>query len=191
MEEILASIRRIIADDDSTESSSRASDPANSPPRAAAALPRMVPPAAAPEPATRDEEIDLMLARLHGESRSEPASEEPAPTQRLAEPPAHANRLGEAFERRAPDHHAPRTAGERRGALEEDSSLISAVTTAAVKSNFNTLAQAVHAPDGRTVEELVSDLLRPMLKAWLDENLPSMVEDLVRAEIERVSRGKR
>jgi cell pole-organizing protein PopZ len=37
---------------------------------------------------------------------------------------------------------------------------------------------------------VVSELLRPMLKAWLDENLPEMVERLVRAEIERVSRGR-
>jgi uncharacterized protein len=37
---------------------------------------------------------------------------------------------------------------------------------------------------------VVSELLRPMLKSWLDENLPEMVERLVRAEIERVSRGR-
>ena len=43
------------------------------------------------------------------------------------------------------------------------------------------------APGGN---EVVSELLRPMLKAWLDENLPEMVERLVRAEIERVSRGR-
>ena len=99
MEEILASIRRIIADDDSTDSASRASDTANSPPRAAATLPRMVPPAAPPsESATREEEIDLMLARLHGESRSVPASSEgSAPTERMAEPPAHADRLEFGF----------------------------------------------------------------------------------------------
>src|SRR6266487_2021693 len=39
-------------------------------------------------------------------------------------------------------------------------------------------------------EELVSELLRPMLKAWLDDNLPAIVERLVRAEIERVSRAR-
>jgi uncharacterized protein len=191
MEEILASIRRIIADDDSTESASRAGDAANAPPRAAAPLSRMAPPAAPPrESAAREEEIDLMLARLHGESRPVPASEEPAPTERMAEPPAHANRLAAAFERREPEPHAPRAAEERRGAL-DDRGLISAVTSAAVESNFNALAHVVHARDGRTVEELISELLRPLLKAWLDENLPSMVERLVGAEIERVSRGKR
>ena len=57
-------------------------------------------------------------------------------------------------------------------------------------SRINTLAQTTHPRGGRTVEELVSELLRPMLKAWLDDNLPAIVERLVRAEIERVSRAR-
>jgi cell pole-organizing protein PopZ len=40
----------------------------------------------------------------------------------------------------------------------------------------------------QTVEDLMKEMLRPMLKAWLDDNLPSLVERLVRAEIERVTR---
>ncbi len=40
----------------------------------------------------------------------------------------------------------------------------------------------------RTIEDIVRELLRPMLKSWLDENLPGMVERMVRAEIERVAR---
>jgi cell pole-organizing protein PopZ len=44
--------------------------------------------------------------------------------------------------------------------------------------------------NGRTVEELVSELIRPMLKTWLDDNLPGLVERLVRAEIERVTRRR-
>ena len=43
----------------------------------------------------------------------------------------------------------------------------------------------------RTIDDLVQDMLRPMLASWLNENLPSLVERLVRAEIERVSRGGR
>lgn len=42
-----------------------------------------------------------------------------------------------------------------------------------------------------SVEQLVMDALRPLLKDWLDRNLPSLVEDLVRAEIERVAQGSR
>ena len=39
-------------------------------------------------------------------------------------------------------------------------------------------------------EDLVKEMLRPMLKSWLDDNLPQLVERIVKAEIERVSRGR-
>src|SRR5262249_49978842 len=86
---------------------------------------------------------------------------------------------------RSPDR-APSGQAAREMAEE---SLISPATTAAVDSAFNTLAQTVLVQNGRTLEDLVRELLRPMLKTWLDDNLPNMVERLVRAEIERVSRG--
>ena len=44
--------------------------------------------------------------------------------------------------------------------------------------------------NARTLEDLVKEMLRPMLKSWLDDNLPGMVERMVRAEIDRVSRGR-
>ena len=69
-------------------------------------------------------------------------------------------------------------------------SLISATTSAAVDSAFNTLAHTVLVQNARTLEDLVREMLRPMLKSWLDDNLPGLVERLVRAEIERVSRGR-
>jgi uncharacterized protein len=72
-----------------------------------------------------------------------------------------------------------------------DRTLISANTTAAVDSAFNSLAHTVLVQNARTLEDLVKEMLRPMLKSWLDDNLPSMVERFVRAEIERVSRGGR
>jgi cell pole-organizing protein PopZ len=82
-------------------------------------------------------------------------------------------------------------AGER-GPMpgEEQVRLISNATSAAVDSAFNTLAQTVLMQNSRTLEDLVREMLRPMLKSWLDDNLPGMVERLVRAEIERVSRGR-
>ena len=68
--------------------------------------------------------------------------------------------------------------------------LLSPATSAAVDSAFNSLAQTVLVQNARTLEDLVREMLRPMLKSWLDDNLPGMVERLVRAEIERVSRGR-
>jgi cell pole-organizing protein PopZ len=76
-----------------------------------------------------------------------------------------------------------------QGAMGQEANLISHSTKAAVDSAFNSLAQTVFVQNARTLEDLVREMLRPMLKAWLDENLPAMVERLVRSEIERVSRG--
>lgn len=71
-----------------------------------------------------------------------------------------------------------------------DRGLISNETVKAVDSAFNTLAQTVIGQNARTLEDLVREMLRPMLKSWLDDNLPGLVERIVRAEIERVSRGR-
>ena len=62
-------------------------------------------------------------------------------------------------------------------------------TVSAVESAFNSLANTVLSNNARTLEDLVKEMLRPMLKSWLDDNLPGLVERIVKAEIERVSRG--
>jgi uncharacterized protein len=71
-----------------------------------------------------------------------------------------------------------------------DRGLISNSTMSAVDSAFNSLAQTVIGQNARTLEDLVKEMLRPLLKSWLDDNLPSLVDRIVRAEIERVSRGR-
>ena len=68
--------------------------------------------------------------------------------------------------------------------------LMSWQTATAVNSAFNALAQTVLSNNARTLEDLVKEMLRPMLQGWLDDNLPGLVEKIVRAEIERVSRGR-
>jgi len=68
--------------------------------------------------------------------------------------------------------------------------LLSSATSTAVNSAFNALAQTVLVQNARTLEDLVKEMLRPLLKTWLDDNLPGLVERLVRTEIERVSRGR-
>ena len=71
-----------------------------------------------------------------------------------------------------------------------DRGLVSSSTMAAVDSAFNSLANTVIGQNARTLEDLVKEMLRPMLKSWLDDNLPGLVDRIVRAEIERVSRGR-
>ncbi|MBA5776459.1 DUF2497 domain-containing protein [Stappia sp. F7233] len=73
---------------------------------------------------------------------------------------------------------------------EEAERLLSPTTDNAVHSAFSDLASTILTKNARTLEDLVKEMLRPMLKAWLDQNLPTMVERLVRQEIERISRGR-
>ncbi len=68
--------------------------------------------------------------------------------------------------------------------------ILSHSTVSAVESAFNSLAHTVLSNNARTLEDLVKEMLRPMLKSWLDDNLPGLVERIVKAEIERVSRGR-
>ncbi|PLW77668.1 PopZ family protein [Cohaesibacter celericrescens] len=68
--------------------------------------------------------------------------------------------------------------------------LVSDSTSDVVTNAFGDLTHTILSQNTRTMENVVEDMLRPMLKAWLDQNLPIMVERLVRAEIERVSRGE-
>jgi cell pole-organizing protein PopZ len=52
------------------------------------------------------------------------------------------------------------------------------------------LAQTIVVENARTLQDLVCELLRPMLKSWLDDNLPTVVERLVLAEIEQMVGSK-
>jgi cell pole-organizing protein PopZ len=74
---------------------------------------------------------------------------------------------------------------ERRGQL------ISREVNNAVHAAFNALAQTVLVNNSRTLEDLVRDMLQPILTVWLNDNLPGMVDRLVRLEIEQISARRR
>ena len=88
--------------------------------------------------------------------------------------------------------------GEEAGEDEEDG-LIADATRSAMQQNFAALTmlakpgkQPQIVRQGETsLEGLVRDMLRPMLSKWLDDNLPGMVEELVKAEIARIAGKKR
>jgi cell pole-organizing protein PopZ len=67
--------------------------------------------------------------------------------------------------------------------------LLSREATAAVGSAFNTLTETMKKHE-LSLEDVVRETLRPMLKSWLDENLPRVVERMVQAEVERITRGR-
>ncbi len=69
--------------------------------------------------------------------------------------------------------------------------LFSVHTDQTVSSAFNMLAATRLADNSEELLGLAREMIRPLLKSWLDDNLPTMVERLVRAEIERVARGGR
>src|SRR5690606_1243675 len=74
-------------------------------------------------------------------------------------------------------------AGEGRTMLMSDR------TGRQVAAAFGELSEAFAASRRRSFDEMAEEMLRPMLQDWLDNNLPTLVERLVREEIERVARG--
>jgi cell pole-organizing protein PopZ len=241
MEEILASIRRIIADDEAKPpAGEKAASPAVAAkpekPAAAAAGPKPVmtdippsaiaaaqaaaakaaaapvaapaPPPAAPAPAATNsqDDIDAMLAGLD-EATSEaeirpalPDSEVFELTDEMAVPAA----PQPSFRKIEPRNDLEFTESAAAKAMREPAfapafenpaapppqQILSRSTVSAVESAFNSLANTVLSNNARTLEDLVKEMLRPMLKSWLDDNLPGLVERIVKAEIERVSRGR-
>ncbi|WP_281407717.1 PopZ family protein [Methylorubrum populi] len=183
MEEILASIRRIIADD-------QAPKPAEVPPAPPAPPPadddvldlaEVAEPVRKPEPVAFDlPEIDFRMPEFEPEPEPE------------FEPPTAAKPDPFDFEPEPDPEPAPKMTQRVRAAVEEEVTerLVSSTTVDSVGQNFQLLAHTVLSQNARTLEDLVKEMLRPMLKSWLDDNLPHMVERLVRSEIERVTRGR-
>jgi cell pole-organizing protein PopZ len=184
MEEILASIRRIISDENGSEEPAPKPAPEREParpappPLASAAMPA-TPPPSAPPPA---EEQDVLELTEMVETKSEPvfkpvenpdlefrdqARRQLEPEPLIAAPPARA--------------------GSYPTRLDEQ--LLSQRASEAVSAAFGTLANTMFAEGSRSIEDVVREMLKPMLKTWLEDNLPGLVERMVRAEIERVSRG--
>jgi uncharacterized protein len=87
----------------------------------------------------------------------------------------------------APD---PEPVAEAPAPAPAPAALLSPASDAKIGASFEALAESLLARDKDLVERAARDMLRPMLKSWLDDNLPSLVERLVRAEIERVARGR-
>jgi cell pole-organizing protein PopZ len=196
MDEILASIRRIIQDEDVRKSGVRAAlgradeahptvadadrPAAGEPDRDAAAgvvVPATARQASADRPADKDNVVDLSVIQpVEPTGAAEPKANAALPPR--PEPP-----VRRPVEMRA----APPAAGR----APPPRPLMSPRSDAAVANAFQQLTTKMLAGSARNMEELVEEMLRPMLRNWLDTNLPPLVERLVREEIERVSRGRR
>ncbi|PCH80116.1 MAG: hypothetical protein COB90_09475 [Hyphomicrobiales bacterium] len=206
MEEILASIRRIISDEDTpdeepAEVEAAAEDDAG----VEMAVDDIDALFASDAPASSPEDDDPMADLMAAEEQDDDEDEELSLVEDdivFAEPevPEPANivepEMDVAFETPVPEPapvaqstFATSPVPENPAPVGMNDALLSAGANAAVGSAFGELAHTILTNNSRTLEDLVKEMLRPMLKAWLDDNLPIMVERLVRTEIERVSRG--
>ncbi len=221
MEEILASIRRIIADDQSLPTRARAEEAA-----AVEAAPASVhvlrvedssglkeqphdPESVEPAPAQLEHEDNAMMPQGLIAAPQFPSPEMPMPQPVAAAQPTpilsdrleaiHQQAHGEPAKQEiatrlggSDDYFDPPEEHDRPGALQADAGpLFSATTNSSVASAFNVLAASRLADNSDELLGMAKDMIRPLLRTWLDENLPSMVERLVRDEIERVARGGR
>jgi cell pole-organizing protein PopZ len=211
MEEILASIRRIISDDQSNATShdyGRSETKAVSAPepQASSAVPKW-PYADAVRENNRPNEI-ASEERHAVSSGTHPAERRrgDVPFKQVQSDPRQFFSRQPDFKQAEPTPHEfvdigfrPRLDDETEKPLTRpsaepvpvDTPLVSPATDAAVATSFNALFASQVLPNPEMLAELAREMLRPMLKAWLDDNLPVMVERLVRAEIERVARGGR
>jgi len=143
MEDILSSIKRIIAEEGESAVTARVRRPAR----------------ATPPPPAADEEEILELS-------------EPVPSESL-QPEASAP---EAVEAETPAEP-----------------ILSATTAQATRGPLEALSRMIVKPDvagSDTLEGVVREMLRPMLREWLDANLPRMVEEMVQREIARITAGR-
>lgn len=164
MEEILASIRRIISEDEEEKT----------------------PQARAPEPAARAAEPAPRPAAVRTERRPapEPVEARPAPS-RLSEDAAKPHLETEDVEMLKKNIAS---------GIEDDSdgAILDRSAADAASNAFRSLSQSVRVSEGegRTLEDLVVEMLRPMVKDWLDANLPAIVEEKVEEEVQRVARRR-
>lgn len=145
MEDILSSIKRIIAEEGETAATGR---------------PRRAPRPTAPAPLPQEEEV-LEL--------SEPVPADPSQPAAMA----------------APESSTPAAATEQPA-----EPILSPVTAEATRGPLEQLSRMIVKPElagSDTLEGMVRDMLRPMLREWLDANLPRMVEDMVQREITRIT----
>jgi cell pole-organizing protein PopZ len=162
MEEILASIRNIIADDREPAKAAHKAAPQRS--AASTAGPQIV-----------------------------YSKDAPAPQRLAPEPPERAEAAPERNAPKGVERQTERANSEFTGAVvpSQDQPLLSPETDKAVTLSFGSLSANLAIRSAELADGVVREMLRPMLKQWLDENLPSIVERLVQAEIQRVARGPR
>ncbi len=182
MEEILASIRRIISDDSEEEAAAESAEeeavpeeePAEEVPEVEAA-PEPTPAEPAPEPEPEEEQPEIEAVAEDPEPAPEPEPvPAPAPVEE-AEPEDDVFELTDFAQDPEPEP------------------IVSEPIETRAAESFDHLTQMMvsgYAGADNTLEALVRSMLKPMLQDWLDNNLPTIVQDAVEREVARISRRK-
>jgi cell pole-organizing protein PopZ len=201
MEEILASIRKIISEDNPPEAAAAAPKPAAAP--APAPVPEPVqqpemevleltqevaeppPPEPVPEPPQAEEIIEERTDEIVFEPIT---AREPAPT------PASENDIFSDHTRRAledtfdsiPDEADEPVARPGRAATAADGSSVESVFERAVRESFEPVLQKYLQDNS----QLVIERMKPLIREWMDENFPALLENAVRGEVERIVKAR-
>lgn len=167
MEEILASIRRIISEDDAPADTAQ-------PVAAAAPEPEPAPVEAAP-PAPEPEDDDALELTQKVDTLGDLEVYTPTPTAAPAPEPQ------PAVAAAPPPTPQPSV----------DAGLVGERAANAAASAFGQLSAAIAMPtEAKNLEDIVREMLRPMLQQWLDANLPAIVQQAVEGEVERIARSR-
>lgn len=219
MEEILASIRRIIEDNDTAQKET-APEPANTSAVSSSEIASFraeLRPAAdfstdsadSQESTAEEEAADLRPNTWADRQEDADDSDDPATEQRpdegaRMEPSGNADgaRAGfEVLESAAPAPQSIAADRERTSRVADSAeakpdalsflrpAILSERTGRQVASSFRELNETLEANRRKSLDQMAEEMLQPMLQEWLDNNLPQLVERLVREEIERIARG--
>ena len=182
IEEILDSIRQIISDDDeepgAEESVAEEAAPIEEPEETSEPE---------PEPEPEEEVIELTDKIDEPETEPEPEAEpepepEPEPEEEITPDDVEDVMVDmrDSDPEDEPDFGVPAV---------DEGEILTGVTESAAMQGFDKLVKQTKVEfAGITLEEIVRTELKPLLKEWLDDNLPSMIERLVEEELRRVSK---
>ncbi len=179
MEEILASIRRIISEDEGEIEAESQAPVASQPPPSQPSEEKVEfaeSEAVDEEHSIEDlEPSDTGLTSSEGVESQDNSSDDVAEMHQEMEDDEMVNKMTAAV------------------TADENESLLDEITAAAATQAFDSLSQNIQVSkgDGRTLEDMVAQFLQPMLKTWLDDNLPAIVEDKVEEEVQRLARRRR
>lgn len=190
MEEILASIRRIISEDDAAPAPSAQQEaaPVNNVAYEDDVLELTEPVASLPETVSPDFDFDA----LPTEYEPEQSFDDVVVEDRWAEPEPAMAPVREAYQ--PPPRVEPQPAAFQMPppVYAQSEGLVSDPVASLTADVFSQLSPSKVFPEvfasGNSVEALIVAMLRPMLKEWLDANLPRIVEDKVETEVARIAR---